>query len=294
MGILKKRSFRIGGPAPRPLPLRPERKIMALWKKGPPVVSILCPTYNHANFIEDAIAGFLGQETTFPFEVIIRDDCSTDGTAEIVREYEAKYPQIIRGIYETENQFHRQRPLTRLTPLVQGQFIAICEGDDYWISPTKLERQLRTLRMRDDCVMSHHQALVVENNRVVSLRKLPRKMRRDFTADELQRGTWALTLSIFYRNVNIPRHPKEHKFINGDMYLFARLGSFGGAAYEEDFVGAVYRRQGSSIWSSLDEVDRRSAQATSYYYMASQYSSEGNSELASYWLAKAVSRMQLP
>lgn len=294
MNFFNKRKFRVGDPAPSPLPLRPERKVMARWADCTPLVSVLCPTYNHANFIEDAIAGFLGQETSFPFEVLIRDDCSTDGTEEIIREFEAKYPRIIRGVYETKNQFRNVRPLSIMTALARGDFIAICEGDDYWIRPDKLERQLATLQARTDCILSHHQALVIEDDRVTTATKLPKKMRRDFTAKELERGAWALTMSLFYRNVHIPRHPGEHRFVNGDNYLLARLGAHGGAAYEEDFVGAVYRRHGSSIWSSLDEIDSRSAQSTSYYYMAVQYSREGNSELASHWLGKAAKRLQLP
>ena len=78
------------------------------WPEGTvPLVSITCITYNHVNFIRDAIEGFLMQETTFPVEILIHDDASNDGTAEIVREYDARYPQLIKAIYQTENQYSR-------------------------------------------------------------------------------------------------------------------------------------------------------------------------------------------
>ena len=283
--------IRVGDPAPEPLPLFSEDKITALWKERKPLVSVLCPTYNHADFIDDAIRGFLGQQTTFPFEVIIRDDASTDETADIVREYELKYPRIIRGIYETENKYKTEQPRPRMLSMAKGDFIAYCEGDDYWISPNKLERQLATLQSRDDCVVSHHQALVIENDRVTSSAKLPEKNERDFSPAELQKGEWMLTLSLLYRRVDIPPHPKAHRFVNGDKYLTSRLGEHGGAAYEKDFIGAVYRRHGFGVWSSLDEVDRRITQATSFYYIAAQYLEEGNQELGAHWLGK--SEMQI-
>ena len=279
--------IQVGDLAPQPLPLRSEDEITALWEEEKPLVSVLCPTYNHADFIDDAIRGFLGQQTRFPFEVIIRDDASTDGTAEIVREYESKYPRLIRGIYEHENRYKTERSRSRMVSTARGDFIAYCEGDDYWISPNKLERQLATLQSRGDCVVSHHQALVIENGHVTSVGKLPEKNQRDFTSEELQQGAWMLTLSLFYRRVHIPPHPKAHRFVNGDKYLTSRLGEHGGAAYEEDFLGAVYRRHGSSVWSSLDEVDRRITQATSFYYIAAQYFQEGNPELGNHWLEKS-------
>lgn len=279
--------MRIGDVAPKPLPLRPEQEIVEQWGDESPVVSVMCPTYNHVDFIEDALCGILGQETTFPFEVIIRDDASTDGTADIVREFEAKYPRIIRAIYETENQYLKERARTRIGPLVRGQFVAYCEGDDYWIRPEKLQRQLTSLHSQSSAVVSHHQALIVENGRIVSLGKLPKGNQRDFTADELQKGAWLLTLSLFHRRADIAPHPKSHRFVNGDKHLTSRLGGFGGACYEEDFVGAVYRRHDLSVWSSLDEVDRRITQATSFYYIATQYFEEGKPHLGSHWLEKA-------
>ena len=84
-------------------------------KTKDPLVSICCITYNHENYIRDAIDGFLMQETDFPFEIIIHDDDSTDATADIIREYEKKYPDVIKPIYQTENQYSKGEKVTLFT-----------------------------------------------------------------------------------------------------------------------------------------------------------------------------------
>lgn len=109
-----------------------------------PKVSICCITYNHVTYIAQAIESFLMQKTTFPFEILIHDDASTDGTSEIIRDYERKYPDIIKPIYQTENQYSQGRSIsaTYQFPRAKGRYIALCEGDDYWTDPLKLQKQV--------------------------------------------------------------------------------------------------------------------------------------------------------
>ena len=104
-----------------------------------PLVSIDCITYNHEAYISQALDGFLMQKTKFLFEVLIHDDLSTDGTADIIRKYEKKYPLIIKPIYQTVNQFSKGVEISKKFqfPRAQGKYIAICEGDDYWTNPNK-------------------------------------------------------------------------------------------------------------------------------------------------------------
>jgi len=107
-------------------------------------VSICCITYNHEFFIRDAIRGFINQKTSFPFEILIHDDASTDGTAEIIKLYEEKYPDIIKPIYQKENQYSQGRNISLVYqfPRARGKYIALCEGDDYWTDPYKLQKQV--------------------------------------------------------------------------------------------------------------------------------------------------------
>jgi glycosyltransferase involved in cell wall biosynthesis len=110
-------------------------------------VSICCLAYNHENYISTCINGFLMQKTNFVFEVLIHDDASTDKTANIIKEYEQKYPDIIKPIYQTENQYSQGVSVTSTFnyPRAKGKYIAICEGDDYWTDPNKLQIQIDLL-----------------------------------------------------------------------------------------------------------------------------------------------------
>ena len=116
-------------------------------KNTKPLVSILCQTYNHENYVRSALDGFLKQKTNFTFEILIHDDASTDQTANIIREYEKMYHNVIKPIYQEENQYSKGVGIaTELQfPRARGKYIAICEGDDYWTDPLKLQKQVNFL-----------------------------------------------------------------------------------------------------------------------------------------------------
>ena len=121
-------------------------------------VSISCITYNHEPYIIECIEGFLLQKTNFAYEILIHDDASKDKTASIIREYEAKYPDIIKPIYQSENQYSKHGGGMNIKynfPRARGKFIAMCEGDDYWTDPYKLQKQVDFLEANKDYVLSH-------------------------------------------------------------------------------------------------------------------------------------------
>lgn len=107
-------------------------------------VSVYCLTYNHEKYIKNTLDGFVNQKTNFKYEVFVHDDASTDSTAEIIREYEMKYPHIIKGIYQKENQHSKKIRIVAnfLISQMTGEYIAICEGDDYWCDNNKLQKQV--------------------------------------------------------------------------------------------------------------------------------------------------------
>lgn len=121
------------------------------------LVSIKCAVYNHEPYLRQCLESFVIQKTDFRFEAIVHDDASTDGSAEIIREYAKKYPDIIKPIYETENQYSkRDGSLSRIMyAACKGKYIAFCEGDDYWTDPLKLQKQVDWLEKHDEYVMSH-------------------------------------------------------------------------------------------------------------------------------------------
>jgi glycosyltransferase involved in cell wall biosynthesis len=136
-----------------------EDEIVKGWKGDihKPRVSILCIAYNHAPYIEETLNGFLMQETEFPFEVIVHDDASFDGTQEIIQRYRSQYPNIIKTILQEENQYSKgRRAIGFFVEHVRGDYCAFCEGDDFWVSPDKLALQYRALESNPAISMSFH------------------------------------------------------------------------------------------------------------------------------------------
>ncbi|MCX6032763.1 MAG: glycosyltransferase [Chloroflexi bacterium] len=129
----------------------------------PPSVSVRIPTYNHERYIARCIEGVLMQKTDFPFEVIIGEDCSTDRTREIVLDYEKRFPEVIQTITSEQN-VGMQQNILRINRACRGFFWAMCEGDDYWIDPLKLQRQVDFLETHPECPMCFHDALIVRED----------------------------------------------------------------------------------------------------------------------------------
>ena len=128
-----------------------------------PLVSICCITYNHAPYIKQCIEGFLMQQTTFPIEILIHDDCSTDGTTEIIRDYEKKYPDLIFPLYEEENQYQKGKASEidfYNYKRARGKYIAYCEGDDYWTDPLKLQKQVDFMEANPDYSVCFHEIAI--------------------------------------------------------------------------------------------------------------------------------------
>lgn len=123
-------------------------------------ISIICTSYNHEPYIRQTLEGLVMQQCDSPFEIIVHDDASTDNTITIIREYEAKYPHLFRIILQTENQYSQGVNIWQnlFTDPKCGEYIAICEGDDYWIDPLKLQKQVEFLDANPDYGMIYSRA----------------------------------------------------------------------------------------------------------------------------------------
>lgn len=172
--------------------------------QSPIVVSIVSLAYNHAKYIRQCLDGFIMQKTTFAFEVLIHDDASTDGTADIIREYELKYPNIIKPIYQTENQYQKGVAIgaTYLYPRVQGKYIAECEGDDYWTDPLKLQKQIDLLEKHPECSFCcggyiQRQEGLLDLDIVITKSSSPFYI---FTKKDLANKWFTMPLTIVYRS----------------------------------------------------------------------------------------------
>lgn len=137
-----------------------ENEVMTAWSGSKPIVTILCFTYNQDRYIDDAIRGFLHQKTDFPFEIVIHDDASTDGTQTIIEKYVKDYPNLIRPVFQKENQYSQGvKILLHAATYARGEYIAFCEGDDFWISEDKLQVQVDGLKKNPDTEISFHPAV---------------------------------------------------------------------------------------------------------------------------------------
>lgn len=158
-------------------------------------------TYNHCNYIKKCLDGIVQQKTNFKFVALIHDDCSIDGTIEIIREYANKYPQIIKPIYEAENQYKKHDgslDIIKRNALVDidAKYIAMCEGDDYWTDPYKLQKQVSFLEAHPDYAMCY--------TRVKQYKQCISKYINDFggpleTFDDILQNNTIPTLSVLMR-----------------------------------------------------------------------------------------------
>ena len=131
-----------------------------------PVISIICDVYNDAAFLRQCLDGFIMQQTSYSYEILIHDDASTDESPQIIKEYEAKYPSVIKPIYQTENKYSKGISIWKKYqfPRAKGKYIAICEGDDYWSDPLKLEKQITFLETHTEYTISYTKSDVFNNS----------------------------------------------------------------------------------------------------------------------------------
>lgn len=148
--------------------LRTEKEIIKSWDKKykEPIISINCITFNHEDYIKDALNSFLSQISEYPFEILVHDDASTDNTASIIKEYQKKYPNIIKPIYQKENKHSKGVKIFAeyLFPRSKGKYIALCEGDDYWSDDFKIHKQVNYLEKNEEIVASFHKVLRIKPN----------------------------------------------------------------------------------------------------------------------------------
>lgn len=225
-----------------------------------PLVSISCITFNHENFIRDAIEGFLIQRTTFPVEILIHDDASTDKTQEIIREYEEKYPFLIRPIYQKTNQYSQGNSPGKFNrERAKGKYYAICEGDDYWTDPLKLQKQVDFLEGNEEYVACFTNALY-QNEITKSKRLFISNLKEGQVPTDsiiLHGGGIYPTASLVFKNKLIPNE-LFGKFpgIAGDDLLIMLLAMAGKVNFLDETT-CVYRRWSGGIYSMISNDKRR-------------------------------------
>jgi glycosyltransferase involved in cell wall biosynthesis len=222
-----------------------------------PFVSICCCTFNQEKYIKDAIEGFLMQKTEFPFEIIIHDDASTDMTADIVREYEKKYPEKIKPIFQKENQYSKGiKPILLPFKTSKGKYIAVCEGDDYWTDPLKLQKQIMEMEKNPECYISFHPGIEKcgDEDKGNIIFGFHAKETKIFSPEEviLGGGEFMPTASIVFNKIIVSRLTSffeltRHAYV-GDYFIQILGSENGGALYLSDIM-CVYRKNARGSFS---------------------------------------------
>lgn len=219
-------------------------------------LSVCVPTYNHENFIGQMLDGALMQQTSFPFEIVIGDDASTDRTQGIIREYSEKYPGRIRAYLHDKNQgpaspreFAGRNNVLGLLKACQGEYVAMCEGDDYWTDPLKLQKQIDFLDNHKDYSVCHHNVKVIYEDGSESHLFNSDDQQLTSSIENVLEDKWFMaTASWVYRN-----YFKDEDFADwhakaaaGDWAILIQLAAYGKIGYLPDTMG-IYRKHSAGL-----------------------------------------------
>ncbi len=249
-----------------------------------PLLTIACPSYNHEKYIKQTLDSFLMQKTTFKYEILIHDDASTDNTTKIIKDYVRLYPEIIKAVIQSKNQHSKGiKNAEIILPLIKTKYIALCEGDDYWTDPYKLQKQVDFLEANPDVAVTYHDSIKINiNNAVIAETEVGFENRKDFNNLELQKGAWLSTRTMCFRNtLNIPN--QFEKVLNGDTFLTALIGEIGHGKYMSDIKPAVYRIHDEGIWSSISSLKKTTNKYKTFELMHDYFAGNGKKEIADYY-----------
>jgi len=260
-----------------------EKEIMKNWKgdTNNPVVSVCCITYNHEKYINEAIDSFLMQETDFPFEIVIGEDCSTDNTRKIVEKYKEMYPNIIKLIV-SENNVGAQANFQRTNEACIGEYMALCEGDDYWTDKNKLQIQKDFLESNPEYIICYTDVEAFNENGIIQ--DYIGGATKDLTADELKKATPINTLTTMYRNIMKDKFSAEFKASKyGDLFIWSILGYYGKGKYLPQIKPARYRVHSGGVHSGTSQIDKYDNTLITYALLLSYHKKIGSSHIVEYF-----------
>lgn len=232
-----------------------EQEIMKNWKGNmdQPLVSVCCSTFNHENYIAEALDSFLMQVTNFPFEIIVRDDASQDSTVDIINRYLKLFPNIIKPIYEITNQYSKGvKPMPVIFKKASGKYFALCEGDDYWTDAKKLQIQIDEMKLHPQLNISFHSAYALKSEKYSIILSKHAKENKIFNISEviIGGGDFCPTASLIVSRdvmLDLPDFYKEAPI--GD-YFIQVLGALRGGALYINKTMSIYRLSTVGSWTN--------------------------------------------
>lgn len=214
-------------------------------------VSVLMATYNHEKYIAQAIESVLLQQTDFEVNLLIGEDCSKDSTRQIIESYTKRFPKVIKPVYQEKN-VGAGTNFAQLYKMAKGDYIAELEGDDYWVDPLKLQKQLMFLETHNEYSMCFHNVIVFHQDGSQKAHPFhnSKAMRANYTLADFLQGNFIQACSVLYRKDCVPDMPS---WINtmpmGDWPLNVLHAEKGNVGYIDEIM-AVYRVHNSSVWAS--------------------------------------------
>jgi glycosyltransferase involved in cell wall biosynthesis len=240
-------------------------------KSDKPWVSVGMITYNHEPYLSQAIESIISQTTTFKFDLIIGEDCSTDSTRKICERYVAKYPEVIK-LLPSEKNLGVIANFGRTLLACSGKYTALCEGDDYWTDPLKLQKQVDFLESNQDFAACYHDVQVVDaNGKLIRKSKNSFLHNKDLSAEEMMGGRVMSIVSLCYRNVFNEFPDEFYKSPTGDNFLCSLLGNFGKGKYMTDVEPSAYRMHLGGMWSLQNDQKKKMTLLLSYFWMWQYY-----------------------
>lgn len=236
------------------------------------MVSIQCLVYNHEPYLRQCLDGIVMQKTNFRFEAIVHDDCSADGSRKIIEEYAAKYPDIIKPIYETENQYSKHDGSLRriVYAQLQGKYIAICEGDDYWIDQNKLQKQVDVLEAEPDCSFCYTGFINVnENGQEIRRANYEHLMDVSHSGDiliDLLDGNFIMTCTTCFRRDVIMSELNAEVPCKYDYSLFLTASVLGKANYIPLKTAAYRKTSTGAMATQRDKIGDMFLRTQIYFY----------------------------
>lgn len=228
-------------------------------------VSVVVIAYNQVKTISKTLDGIISQKTNFPFEVIVNDDASNDGTKEIIEEYAKKYPELIKPVYHNENQFSKKVSFLEIInfDLIKGEYFAFCEGDDYWVNDNKLQIQVDFLDNNPDFsgvfLKSKRKNIVTNEDVCFKPTKEELKNKTVFGIEDTVCGYFIETCTVMYRWQKFKKELKEiypDNIVNMDTFFIYFFSIMGKIKYIDE-LAAVKTINENGIWNStkrtLDE-----------------------------------------
>jgi glycosyltransferase involved in cell wall biosynthesis len=219
-------------------------------------ITVLIITYNHEAFISQTLESVLMQKTNFDYEILISEDHSTDSTRDLIGQYQKKNPEKIKLLLSEKNQ-NDNEVLVRGLLAAQGQYIAMSDGDDYWTSPNKLQKQVDFLDAHPECVVCFHNVLgFYQDGSKEAYLVSPPDQKNYSTIEDLLYEDFIPTCSVMFRNGLVEEFPDWYKSIfAADWSLFIFLAQYGKIGYINEVMGA-YRHHSAGAWSGMKRRDR--------------------------------------